>query len=90
MNKDKLEAFILIALNRDILSIIDIDQVIELLKNKSKLLLYLYNQCFTYAAVCYIIYIKYNSMMYKIILLFIRYYYPLFILLLIRHYELIL
>ncbi|KAL5237643.1 hypothetical protein ACI65C_005053 [Semiaphis heraclei] len=35
MNEDKLEAFMLMASNKDILSNIDSDQVIKLLKNKS-------------------------------------------------------
>lgn len=39
MNEDKLEAFMLMASNKDILSNIDSDKIIELLKNKSKLLL---------------------------------------------------
>lgn len=39
MNEDKLEAFMLMASNKDILSNIDSDQIIEMLKNKSKLLL---------------------------------------------------
>jgi len=39
MNEDKLEAFMLMASNKDILNNLDSDQVIELLKNKSKLFL---------------------------------------------------
>jgi len=39
MNEDKLEAFMLMASNKDILNDLDSDQVIELLKNKSKLFL---------------------------------------------------
>lgn len=39
MNEDKLEAFMLMASNKDILSNIDSEKIIELLKNKSKLLL---------------------------------------------------
>lgn len=38
MSEDKLEAFMLMASNKDILSSIDSDQVIEMMKNKSKLL----------------------------------------------------